>query len=191
MSKQQIKEDLRKQLLEKKGDTHDYGCAMLFFNIGKKSWDEFQSMIDDEDIYTEEGDQSFGRENEPHVTILYGLHDTIDDKTIEELVDTIKAPELKLKKISIFENNDDYDVVKFDIIGDSATKLGKMNAKFAKLPHTTSYPDYHPHSTIAYVKAGTGKKYVKTLSDDEAIKVTPTEFVYSKADGTKNKYKLK
>jgi 2'-5' RNA ligase len=190
MSKEKIKKNLR-ILLEKANDTYSYGCVMLYFNVSKKQWNEFQSMIDDEDIYTEEGDNTYGREDEPHVTILYGLHADIPDSDIESLIDTIKPPKLTLKKISIFDNSDDYDVVKFDIIGDSETKLGKMNAKFVELPHTTNYPDYHPHSTIAYVKAGTGEKYVKTLSDDEAISIIPNQVVYSKADGTKNKYKLK
>ena len=191
MSKKDIKNALRQSLLEGKGDTYSYGCVMLYFDIKKETWDKFQDMIADEDVYTENGDVGYGHENEPHVTILYGLHADIPDSTIEELIDEMEGPELNLKKISIFENNDDYDVVKFDIIGDSEKKLAKMNSKFAKLPHTTDYPDYHPHSTITYVKAGTGKKYIKTLTGDDVITVTPTEVRYSKADGTKKKYKLK
>lgn len=187
--KEKIKEELRLRLLEKSGDKHDYGCVMIYFDITKTNWDKLQSMIDEEDVYTEEGDKSFGREDEPHVTILYGLHATNTDEDIEEIVDTLKAPELILKEISIFEK-EKFDVLKFDIVGDSAEKLSKMNAKFAKLPHTTSYPDYHPHSTIAYIKKGKGKKYCQTLKKDEIIIVNPTNFVYSKADGTKNKYKI-
>jgi|TARA_R110000851_G_scaffold47424_1_gene115052 2'-5' RNA ligase len=186
-----IKEELRRKLLlEKKGDSHSYGCVMLFFDIGKGNWKKIQSMIDDDDIYTEEGDESYGRENEPHVTILYGLHDDIPDATIEELVNEITPTKLVLKKISIFEN-DKFDVVKFDITGVSKGRLEKMNAKFAELPHTTDYPDYHPHATIVYVKAGMGKKYVQTLSTEDAITVDCNDVVYSKADDTKNKYKLK
>lgn len=185
-----LREDVRRGLLEVSGDSHDYGCVMLYMKIKDKDWKSFQDMIDDEDIYTEKGDQSYGREDEPHVTILYGLHATITDSTIEELINEIKPPVLNLNKIGIFEN-EKFDVVKFDIIGESKERLSKMNAKFAKLPHTTDYPDYHPHATIAYVKPGTGKKYVKTFSGEEIISITPTDVVYSKADGTKNKYKLK
>lgn len=189
-NKQTIKEELRRKLLlEKKGDSHSYGCVMLFFDIGKGNWKNIQSLIDDEDIYTGEGDQSYGREDEPHVTILYGLHDDIEDSTIEDLIDEIKPTKLTLKKISLFEN-DKFDVIKFDVIGASEGKLGKMNAKFAELPHTTDFPDYHPHATIAYVKTGTGKKYVQNLSSEDAITVECNNVVYSKADDTKNKYKL-
>ena len=188
--KDKIKEDLRKGLLEKKGDTYDYGCVMLYFKINKTDWDNIQSLIADEDLYEEEGDQTYGRENDPHVTVLYGLHADVPDSKIEELVKELKPTELTLKKISIFENNDKYDVIKFDIIGVSEGRLSDMNAKFVKLPHTTDYPDYHPHSTIAYVKAGSGKKYVQTLSTKDAITVEAKDFRYSKADGTENKYKL-
>jgi len=191
MSKDKIKEDLRKKLLEKKGDSHDFACAMLFFNVSKSNWNKIQNLIADEDIYEEEGDQSYGREDEPHVTILYGLHASVSDSKIEELVEEIKPTKLTLKEISIFEGNDKYDVVKFDIIGVSKGRLSDMNAKFVKLPHTNDYPDYHPHSTIAYVKAGTGKKYIQTLSAKDSIVVEANDFVYSKADGSENKYKLK
>jgi len=190
MSKVNIRRAVRRYLLEGKGDKHDFGCVMLFFNIDKKVWNKFQEVIDKEDIYTEEGDHSYGLEDEPHVTILYGLHATNPDSTIKELIDEMEGPKLNLKKISIFEN-DKFDVLKFDIIGDSKKKLEKMNAKFAKLPHTTDYPDYHPHATIAYVKAGTGKKNVKTLTGSEIITVEPTKVVYSKPDGTTQTYKLK
>lgn len=190
MSKKIIRENLRNLLLEKKGDTHDYGCVMFFFDISKKKWDETLSMIDDDDVYNVEGDKSYGIEDEPHVTLLYGLHDTIPDEKIKEISNKLEIIELKLKKISIFEN-EKFDVVKFDIIGDSKTKLSKINSEFAKLPHTTDYPDYHPHSTLFYAKKGKGKDYIKTLSDDDAISVTCKKVVYSKADGSKLTYKLK
>jgi 2'-5' RNA ligase len=190
MSKMNIRDTFRKYLLESEGDTHDYGCVMLYFDINKTAWNKFQDMIADDDLYIKEGDLSYGREDTPHVTILYGLHADIPDSTIKELIDEMEGPTLNLKKISIFEN-EEYDVVKFDIIGDSKKRLSKMNAKFAKLPHTTDYPDYHPHSTIAYVKKGKGKQYAKTISSDDVITVSPKEVAYSKADGSKKKYKLK
>lgn len=190
MSKENIRNAVRHYLLEGKGDKHDYGCVMLYFDIDKKVWKEFQDMISEEDIFKKEGDLSYGREDTPHVTILYGLHADIPDSTVKELIDEMEGPELKLRKISIFEN-DEFDVVKFDIIGESKKKLGKMNKMLAELPHTTDYPDYHPHSTIAYVKKGKGKKYIKTLTGDDVISVEPHEIMYSKADGSDIKYKLK
>lgn len=68
--------------------------------------------------------------------------------------------------------------------------LHKLNKKFRKYPFTSDYPDYHPHCTIAYVKAGTSDKYIKKLNDLEFIKAEPEKIVYSKANGEKINYKL-
>jgi len=190
MNKNNIRNEFRKLLLEGDGDSYDYGCVMLYFNIDKSSWGKIQDLIEDEDVYTEDGDQGYGREDEPHVTILYGLHASIPDSDIEELIEDIKPTKLTLKKISIFEN-DKFDVVKFDVIGVSEGRLSDMNKKFAELPHTTDYPDYHPHATIAYVKPGTGEKYVQMLSGKDSLVVSSDTVTYSKADGGKEKYKLK
>lgn len=190
MSKESIRNEFRKLLLEKKGDTHSYGCVMLYFNIDKSSWSKVQDLIEDEDVYSEEGDQTYGREDEPHITLLYGLHASIPDSEVEELINNIKPTKLTLKKISIFEN-DKFDVVKFDVTGVSKGRLSDMNKKFTELPHTTDYPDYHPHSTIAYVKPGTGKKYIQTLSGKDSLVVSSDVVTYSKADGGKERYKLK
>jgi len=179
----------KKLLSEAKGNTYDYGCVMVYFDIDEDWWGERQSEIKDEDIYhgTKE-DPGYGREDEPHVTILYGLHSDIPDETIEELVKKMTAPEVTLKEIGMFDNaNRGFDVVKFDVEGQD---LHDMNTMFAKLPHTTDYPDYHPHSTLAYVKAGTGKKYCGSLDDDKVLTLRPNKVVYSKADGSKKEYKF-
>lgn len=188
MSKKNIRNAVRRYLLEGKDDTHDYGCVMLYLKFKDKDWKSIQNMIADKDIYTEEGDLGYGREDSPHVTVLYGLHADIPDSTIKELIDEMKAPTISLNKIGIFEN-DKFDVIKFTIIGRGRKELGEMNAKFAKLPHTTDYPDYTPHITLAYVKAGTGKDYKQTL--DNVIQPEIIEVVYSKADGSEKKYKIK
>lgn len=189
MNKKIIKERIRKLLLEKKGDTHDYGCVMLDLKITKGQWDKFQSLILDDDIYEVEGDRSYGREDEPHITLLYGLHKTISDDEIKEISINFEIIEVLLKKISIFES-EEYDVVKFDIIDDSKKVLTEINSEYAKLPHTTSFLNYLPHATLAYVKKGTGKNYIKTLSDDDVIKVNCDTIRYSKIDGSEIKYKL-
>jgi len=190
MSKKIIKENLRKILLEKKGDTHDYGCAMLLLNIPKTEWDKLQSMIDDDDIYTEEGDSSYGREDEPHITLLYGLDSDIADEEIEKVSKKLEKCTVNLKKISIFEN-EKFDVLKFDIIDDTKKELSKLNKEYAKFPHTTDYPNYHPHATLCYLKAGTGKKYIQTLPKDKQITIECDTVKYSKADGSAINYKLK
>lgn len=167
---------------------HDYGCVMLFLEAPKEFWDKICGEIEDTDIYKVEGDSGYGiqRAKESHITILYGLHSDISDDEIEARIDKMVAPEVTLKDITLFEN-EDFDVVKFEVEGED---LHKMNKMFSELPHTTSYPDYEPHCTISYVKAGTGKKYKRTLSKDESLTLKPTKIVYSKTDGSKKEYKF-
>jgi hypothetical protein len=160
--------------------TYDYGCSMIYFNFPKMN--EIHSMIDEEDIYSEDSDRSYGLETEPHATLLYGLHssDLEDDDVIGASMKHGIPKELKLHNASCF-NNDKYDVLKFDVDSDH---LHKINGELTKLPHTTDYPDYHPHCTIAYLKPGKGEKYAK-MFNDRLYEVFPKKVVYSKTDGSK------
>lgn len=188
--KQIIRNLLRRILLEKDGDKYDYGCVMLEVGLANNKWDSIQSLIKEEDVYKEEGDQTYGRENAPHITMLYGLHDDVKPKSVEEIIKNTNKIDVELKKITIFEQ-DKYDVVKFDIIGDSKKELSNVNKELKKLPHTSAFPDYHPHCTIAYVKKGKGKDYIQTLSKDESIVINCDTVLYSDADNKEVKYKLK
>jgi 2'-5' RNA ligase len=163
----------------------DYGCSMLYYDFPKIN--EIHSMIEDEDLYTEEGDRSYGLEKEPHTTLLFGLHShEIPDEEVMKASKCHEIPsELKLHNPSLFKN-DKYDVLKFDVAGNN---LHKLNSELSKLPHTTDYPDYHPHSTIGYLKKGTGDKYVSLLQGSEYT-VNPSKIVYSKPDGSKVEEKI-
>lgn len=186
-----IKKDLRRMLLEGSEDTYDYGCVMLKLDFSKSVWDKVQAMIEDDDVYSEDGDVGYGREDESHITLLYGLHSDIPDSDIEDVINGIKPLSITISKIDIFEN-DKFDVVKFSFIGETDKYLSELNSKFTKLPHTTDYPDYKAHSTISYVKSGSGKKYIKTLKPGEIETQGPSiEVIYSKADGSKKLYKIK
>lgn len=184
-----IKQILRRALLteaEKKDHKHSYGCVMVFLDVDNKKWDELQNLINENDLYTEEDDNSYGREDDPHVTILYGLHDDIPDEDIETEIDKIKTPKIEFKNISAF-SNDKFDVLKFDV---ESKDLTKYNKKFIEFPHTSNFPDYHPHVTIAYLKKGKSDKYIKKAKDLLNMDITPDKIVYSKADGSKKNYKL-
>lgn len=174
-----------KQLINETENKHTYGCVMLFLDAKSTEFKKVQKLIKEEDLYlgTDE-DPGYGRETEPHVTILYGIHNDVPDKDVKELCDKMTAPELVLENITLFDNPD-FDVVKFDVKNADLTKYNKM---FTELPHTTKYPDYHAHVTIAYVKPGKGEQYVQKLA--EKIIVKPNYIVYSKADDSKKTYKF-
>ena len=67
--------------------------------------------------------------------------------------------------------------------------LHGCNFNLRQLPYTSSYPDYKPHMTVAYLKKGEGQKYVERLMD-KTYTVTPTHLIYSKPDGSKIRFEL-
>jgi len=155
------------------GEKYEYGCAMLYLDA--PTIFKIQDAIKPEDL------QGKGFEDEPHVTFLYGLHsDEIKDEEVTRICCEPTYLQVRLHNVSFFENPE-FDVLKFDA---ECPMLTEVNHKLTKLPHTTNFPDYHPHATIAYLKPGMGKKYVKAFAG-QTLAVNPTEIVYSKPDGKK------
>ncbi len=163
--------------------TYDFGCAMLYFNFPEMN--KIHDVIDSKDIYIQEGDRSFGLEKEPHCTLLYGLHNEVSTKDVNEVLNNYTYSTVKAYNVSLFENQD-YDVLKFDIKGDN---LHETNKDLQQYPFTSNFPDYHPHLTIAYLKPGTGKKYTKILKGQE-FDLLPQYAVYSKPDGGQDKINI-
>lgn len=182
-----LKKKLREAILEKTKRKYDYGCVMVNLNLDTKQWNKIQEMVDEDDIYFgENGDGGFGRELDPHVTVLYGIHDDVPDEDIEKLIKKIDKPDAKLTKVSAFKNKL-FEVLKFDV---ESKDLHGLNKMFKKLPYTTEYPEYHPHATICYLKIGTVDKYVKMMDDLEPLETTTDKVIYSKPDGSKKNYDL-
>lgn len=185
-----IKKRLRQALTEAKhkNKTHknEYGCLMIYLDVDKNKWGEIGDMFDKDDLYEPADDSSYGFEKSAHVTILFGLHNDIPDSDIEEEINKIKTPKIEFKGVSSFTNKL-FDVIKFDV---ESEDLHKLNKRFTKFPHTTDFPNYHPHVTIAYVKPKLADKYIKRLSKHIDMPMTPSKIVYSKSDGSKKTYKL-
>lgn len=154
--------------------TQKVGCLMLNFHVS--NWSNFTSIIKVEDIYLDESDEieDYGLEKTPHSTILYGLHEY--DGIIVDIKNSI--PKLEYfddvfrGNISIFES-EKYDIVKFEI---ESNKLKDLNLKLKETFKNIDNFDYKPHMTIAFVKKGSGKNYIK---DIKKIPMFPTEFIYS------------
>jgi 2'-5' RNA ligase len=163
-NKPMIKEEVSERI--------EYGCLMLFLNV--PVWDKITSVIRKDDLYIKDDD--YGIEKDPHLTILYGFHDEVTPEQVLNLYKSsvpLKPIEVKISGISIFENFD-FDVVKFDVNSDLLTKI---NGIMKKLPNTNKFPDYHAHITIAYVKRGEGKKYIKPFEKERILK--GNELVYT------------
>ncbi len=170
---------------KKKDVKHDSGCLMAFFDID--NWDERIEPILTEDLYLpEENPEKYGAESEPHVTVLYGFKD--DELQVQDIIDKVQSyngpVSIKITGISLFEN-EKFDVVKYEI---ESEQLKELNTYFVdNFPNSNEYPEYKAHMTIAYVKPGMGKKYVKVF--DEPEELFTNNFVYSMACGQKLKIK--
>ena len=119
----------------------------------------FSAKIPDADLYLEGDDADawnrYGREDDIHITVKYGLH-TNDVRKVRKALAGVGPIMVTMGKTSLFVQ-DDYDVLK---IGVSGKGLHDLNKKIsAALVVTDTYPDYKPHMTVAYVKSGKGKKY--------------------------------
>ena len=118
----------------------------------------YGEKIPDDELYIDPEDPSSGREDEPHVTVRYGI-DTADAADVSPAFEGLAPITVKLGKVSIFTPDEKYDVVKIDIESPDLQAANKRVGETVALPGET-YKDYKPHATIAYVKKGEGEKYV-------------------------------
>lgn len=175
--------EFSQSLNEKKGDTYSKGCVMAYLDDLKPEIENIQSKIEADELYEEQEDRTYGLEDEPHVTVLYGIHsDEVEDEKVLELIEKMdwKQP-IKIGKPSLFEN-EKFDVLKLEA---DAEWLNEANKELCeKLPYSSDFPDYKAHVTIAYLKPGTGKKVVERLGEF-GTEISPNRMVYSLPNGDK------
>lgn len=151
-----------------------YGYVKAELDI--PNWNKVLEIIDPADLVLDSGEGGYAKN--PHVTILYGFHENVDqDKMLEtldlEAVNFIDA-KIKIGKISLFENPE-FDVVKMEVESNECFLLNDMLSSF---PHDKLHDGYNPHLTIAYVKKGSGKKYLGIDSGVPAA-ATVSKLVYT------------
>jgi len=163
----------------------EFGCVMLYTEV--PNWDKHISIIEKEDIYDDEF-KDYGLEHTPHVTVLFGIHlDETTPEEVEKVLKLFKPIQAYIDTRSIFENPT-YDVVKYDVPVTPQLKE-YHEAVMAAFPNTQTFPDYHPHMTIAYVVKNSGK-YKGGVTP---FKVTFDTAVYSYAgkNGERARIKVK
>jgi 2'-5' RNA ligase len=158
---------------EKSTATTKYGCCMAMLTSKEaRPLQKFIDAIPAADLAEE------GREDEPHITVLYGLLADAADELLVVLngLGEIRA---RLGDISAFCNAE-HDVLKVAV--DSAD-LKKANKLLRTLPFESKYPRYQPHLTLAYLKPGKAAEYIKKYRKKfSGIKCTFSELVYSNKD---------
>lgn len=162
-------------------ESHSYSTVMLEISGDLRTLIESEiDSLDDDDI------ADSGKEDNPHVTVLYGLH-TEDPDEVKELLKDVKPFEIELGKISKFTTSDEHDVLKISVEG---KELRNLNSLCKKLPYTSNYPKYQPHVTLAYVKKGEYDDMVGS-SIFEGKKFKVNELVFSSKNESKTKIPLR
>ena len=146
-------------LLEKM--SYDASCLMLKLNM--TNWNNIIYDIKDEDIYQEKEGDIYGRQKNPHLTLLFPIINKqpylsfkVLDKVLTDSID------IKIDKIDFFESQK-YDVLKFSVVNNDY--LNSIHSELKKnIPNGDKFDIYRPHITIAYLKKGTAKKYVRDFN---------------------------
>lgn len=120
---------------------------------------QLSKLVSDEHLH------EYGRENEPHVTALYGITPT--PSAMAETMAAIKECgkqniTVKFGDLSKF-SNPEFDVLKFEMISEDLRQLNSHLRN--RVDFQNDYPDYNPHLTIAYVKPGMGDFYIQKMKD--------------------------
>ena len=137
-----------------RGVVYDYSSVHIDVPdpISKEIIDWGSRKIPDRDLFVATG---MGRENEMHITVLYGIHAEKPDEVKDLIVGTKPFP-IVLGKLDIFTSADKYDVVVVEAI---SPELVDLHEKLKQLDHTNKYPKFRPHVTVAYVKKDRGWSY--------------------------------
>ena len=166
------------------GHKNEYGClmAMVSPTAGQSIIKFGKSLIRDSDLYIKQGEE-YGRETEPHVTIRFGFTPDLKDAEIKKVIADVKSFDITSSGISIFEN-EDFDVVKFDI--NKSGPLMELHERSTVYPHVNSFPTYHPHLTVAYVRKGSFKNKIT----DKHLLFKINRLKYSGMNGDKRWYTI-
>lgn len=143
-------------------EAYSYGCVML--ELPKKLADKVMAIsaaIPDDDIYDDGG--GTGREDQPHITVKYGLH-TDNPDAVRKVLSGCAPVTAELGAMSVF-HNEDYVVLKMGVRSPDLVKLNRLISD--ELKCTDSYPVYHPHVTVAYLRHRKDDPYwYRDLYDD-------------------------
>jgi 2'-5' RNA ligase len=121
------------------------------------------------DEFLQPPDESFSsdpREQRPHITVLYGIEDE-NPESLRKSLRGFGRVRVRFGPTGFFSVEEKgFDVVKVDVISEDLKRLRKAVERASRFH--TDFPDYQPHSTIAYVKPQAGKKFSgdRTLSGE-------------------------
>lgn len=160
-----------------KDKTYDYSSTQIDLNeeLAQSFLERGTSLVSKKDLT---GD---GFEDNPHVTVLYGIHDLDPTPQIIDIIETYPKFSITLGNISLFKE-ETYDVVKVDV--DCSDLFALRNAFMNNCYFTSTFPEYIPHMTVAFVKPDSCDHLIDNPSF-KGLTAIAEDVVYSCKDGKK------
>ena len=144
--------------MAKDGVTYEYSCTKVDLpeDLAESVMKWGRDNVDDKDLFIEDG-VAKGRENDIHVTVLYGIVDE-NPKETAEIVSKTKPFEIRLGLINAFKDNKKYDVLKIEV---ESSELEKLHYDIEEnVKNENSFPTYKPHVTILFAKKGSVDHFI-------------------------------
>lgn len=170
-----------KQFLANEGRRHDY--SSLYVELPEELTDNIISWgfdyVSNEFLIADPRNPTFGREDDIHITVLYGVH-TDDVRDVSGLFSKEKAFGCTLGGIDLFTRNTKFDVL---VVSVASEGIHKLNRKVRReIEATESYPVFVPHVTIGYLQKGFGKQYIGDKTFD-GEKFNVDKLIFSSKNG--------
>lgn len=146
-----------------------------------------KKQILDRELFIAPLDPGLGREDDIHITVLYGLH-TDNKNQVEKLLQNESKPKVRLGKVELFTNSNSYDVVVVHVISHDLRRMNRILKENVK--YTNKYSSYKPHATIAFIKKDKGWKY-RGVDKWEGIEFLCNDLIFSPTKGPKEKISFK
>lgn len=137
------------------------GCLMLSVPIMKQVVERMHNDL--ERILIGHGykkDVDFEFDKYVHITVSFGINIHTDINLIKEIVRN-RPSYFQLTELSLFEN-DNFDIIKFDVMSSDLRILNHIIK--SKMEVKSTFYNYHPHLTVAYVPKGMGRELIARLN---------------------------
>lgn len=165
---------------------HDFSCVMLplYPTADAPEWDTLRKVDEAFRSFHVDSADVVEREVQPHITALFGV--TTDDvERVRDALRGVSPGSVWLGKTAVFpadEKRPESDVVVVEVKSEWLLRL--HDALCAGLPYEVGRP-FRPHTTLCYVKPGTGVKYAdKTVWDAGEVWVERVEFSDRRGEST-------
>jgi hypothetical protein len=125
-----------------------------------------------------------GRDMQPHVTVLFGFHDSVTADQINKITNGVGNVDVTLGPLEAFTLGEDGVPL---VIRVESDKLRKLHEDLKVLPHTDTHPEYLPHICIAYLTPDApAQDYVDAGNPLEGELFTLRDLKFSGIDYTVN-----